>query len=1227
MVPLDASELGRISQLLERYERKSAVTRLSGLLTVPSLQANSVRIEVLVHLAVAHCHGMRKPRASIIQKWLNKELVNTSAAYLEDPVEDVFISNIETAEGNRRIFEGIWEANDYFSQVVLDTLSGTNAPDECQEIRVPALALLRLSDCVADRLGLQRWHRETSTPKGSVRIGRAAHLHTHARAVTFADEDIESLGLTREILSPFILTEEDKETLASESIGYSTLEKRPLIEFGRDIVLTLPSAVSPALRQFVLTELRKLGYLRAFGSALGSIQAQQIEKDGLWELKHEAESLEPPAPDDHVPSLHGWLLKYDVDKYLNVVLLHDRVERVEEDGLSSIMEYPETYRAGLEAYLIKIANYCGTQSSFAEGMTLVVMGGLGRGFALDFQNWPAQWRLSFIRISDLLMLAGEIDGPITRYLKCIKQKEWAEREGIYFHNINGDYNIYCFWRQLNYQLIPRELPVGESSVLSIGNDMVLPVREEVRDLMDHHTIQTTDGSYCRTMRFGRDAYFKSMQRRPIYASVEHLREGVLAGAVETQRGPSWLVIKPRQGDRQIRNLLYQMWSGFLGLYDRVVFEVEAIYSESPSGPNEIRLNFEELVVPVDYLDPSEAPEAIEPVLAVSLGRRTAEIRFPKEFLIHFQQPENTGERLVIRAIAQGLIELHEGRTNGVDETVLDGIMNTVISNPGMRVIHLFHTYDPIEYLLAQRAGTPMFLCHEDFVFSKLRLSEGCTSAPAGSSIASARECNVFLNKVVHKIWTQLREKLQLLDRASVIRQALKVHEAAIQDRNHWRRTAQAIVSLYASTEDVYAVAQERESHRNNVSLSARTVLEMAVCECPAEGGHQLSRWELDDLLAKAALLVEVAMDSDAIYIELIEPTIGLCPNGEYVINREFYQTVIRPFLTAYQREEFEGAVADYNKLYRSERPGVRKRAEEIFRDDFICAFSTEFGLTPDEAVDALAELLELAVEHDNVVVETTLGGIRTRLISNRGLSPDATESFIRTFGMFHRPAWDEHPDGFTMKDIYPWRFRRKLSSTVKPIFCFGTGNDDKALFGAGALGLGFSYLLERSERGHLPQDFFKTSTMKRYIGAISSERGREFTRDVAEQMRNNGWEVRSEVQMTEMGAPAEFGDVDVLAWKSTGEIQIIECKRLQLARTVAEIAEVCRRFRGEAKDEMDKHVQRVRWINNHPERLITVVGFAPARANIADRLVTNTHVPMMYLDALPIDANKIGPLR
>ena len=432
MVPLNDPALKRIVGSLRECDSKSTVTKLAGLLTLPRLQANTIRLETLVHLAVAHCQGSRNPCLAEISRWLNKRLRSTWAVRLEDPVEDVYVTNVGTPEGNRRVFEGTWESSDYFVQVVIDTLANSKALRECRDILVPAFALLTLSDCVAERVGLQRWHIESSIPGGTVKLPSATRIADRARAVTFTADDLNGLGVNRDILAPFILRDEDKQALASETTGHSSLERRPLVDFGGDLVLTLPSAVSPAIRRFVLTELRRTGYLQAFSKALAAHQARQVDRDGLREIKEEADSLKPPAPDGNIPSLHAWLLKYDIDKYLHVVLLHDRMDWLDAQDFSSFMKYPEKLRAGLEKYLSQISGHCRSLPGFAEGMTLLVVGGLGRGFVLPFENWPDQWRLSVIRISNLLMLADEVDRPIARYLKCIKQKEWVEEKGVLF---------------------------------------------------------------------------------------------------------------------------------------------------------------------------------------------------------------------------------------------------------------------------------------------------------------------------------------------------------------------------------------------------------------------------------------------------------------------------------------------------------------------------------------------------------------------------------------------------------------------------------------------------------------------------------------------------------------------------------------------------------------------------------------------------------------------------
>lgn len=657
-------------------------------------------------------------------------------------------------------------------------------------------------------------------------------------------------------------------------------------------------------------------------------------------------------------------------------------------------------------------------------------------------------------------------------------------------------------------------------------------------------------------------------------------------------------------------------------------EVELLYPRTQSQPLEIRLDLTEVFLPEELAEYQGGHEVDEPLVTVLHDQRMATLRMPANFWKRFQQPEHLGEKWFVRGIARALVSLLEGPSKLVPEGILEVLTTAVVKESGLRVLHVFELHDPVERLLRKMENeVPNLIDPEDYAFTNLKLSEDCVPTESDKFIATKVECNSFLNRLVDKIWRQLRETLRQFDRASVLREVLQVQEAVIRDRGHWSRTAQAVIALHSSAEDVFEVAGEREGQRVIAGLSARTLPEMAVCECPQGSGRQLSQWELEELMARARRLQQVAAESDAVRDELVEPQIELHANGEYSMERSFHANVMKPFLAAHEREGFRTDADTYSEWYQVEPPQERKRGDEIYSSRFISAFEAEFGLTLNQAADGFSELLDLAIEFDSVVTETTLGVIKERLASNRGFSLEAISAFLGAFGIFHRPEWDRPPKGFHSTDIEPWRFSRRLAVIIRPLLIFGDLDTDNVFFGVGSLRVGFSHLLNRIEEGHLPQTFFNSAEMKQFIGSTNNEKGHEFARSVSDQLEEQGWQTRLEVQMTELGAPSKLGDIDVLAWKPSGEICIVECKRLQLARTVGEVAEVCRRFRGEAKDELDKHLRRVDWIKTNPVALQHIVGFRANPCLIDDRLVTNTDVPMTYISSLPIDAGKVGPLR
>ena len=53
-------------------------------------------------------------------------------------------------------------------------------------------------------------------------------------------------------------------------------------------------------------------------------------------------------------------------------------------------------------------------------------------------------------------------------------------------------------------------------------------------------------------------------------------------------------------------------------------------------------------------------------------------------------------------------------------------------------------------------------------------------------------------------------------------------------------------------------------------------------------------------------------------------------------------------------------------------------------------------------------------------------------------------------------------------------------------------------------------------------------------------------------------------------------------------------------------------------------MRRVRWIEARPDVLRNAVEFVPVLAKITHRLVTNTHVPMQYMEGLPMEPALMG---
>jgi hypothetical protein len=135
---LIAQELPGLARELKPFDRTIVAATFAGLLTEPRLQANCVRLEALVHLAMEFCEGDRSPTPQHIKRWF-KFIGSGRCGRIEDPAEDVFVTNVTTPSGNHRIFEGISESAGFYLQRVLNVVATMPEDQPFKSIKLATL--------------------------------------------------------------------------------------------------------------------------------------------------------------------------------------------------------------------------------------------------------------------------------------------------------------------------------------------------------------------------------------------------------------------------------------------------------------------------------------------------------------------------------------------------------------------------------------------------------------------------------------------------------------------------------------------------------------------------------------------------------------------------------------------------------------------------------------------------------------------------------------------------------------------------------------------------------------------------------------------------------------------------------------------------------------------------------------------------------------------------------
>ncbi|MCR9655016.1 hypothetical protein NB537_09370, partial [Vibrio parahaemolyticus] len=327
--------------------------------------------------------------------------------------------------------------------------------------------------------------------------------------------------------------------------------------------------------------------------------------------------------------------------------------------------------------------------------------------------------------------------------------------------------------------------------------------------------------------------------------------------------------------------------------------------------------------------------------------------------------------------------------------------------------------------------------------------------------------------------------------------------------------------------------------------------------------------------------------SDSIMYELVKPHLRLSTYGDVQFDHTAYDTVVNPYGKSVQSVMINQASNKYDDHF--SEPEVHEKVAGLLGQEFEAAWHEEFGVSIDEARKVLDVFENIGVQKNKAVYEISCSELFYQS-NTSGVSDAALKAFIDRFTLPQRSSWMALSSGYRVSDISPWRYRRRLSLTARPLIILG----DKLVIAPSLIRRGVLYCLSNSLDATLDGSFFYTRAMKKWIGEQRNKSGHRFNQEAADKFSSLGWKVEADVKVSKIlkkRTKKDFGDVDVLAWNPSEKIvYLVECKDLEFAKTQGEIAKQTYEFRGVTKsdgkpDRLRKHMDRFLVLDENIDKL------------------------------------------
>ena len=1193
---LDRREFGAAFRNSDLHK---SIAAIGGLLTLPVLQANTLRLEALVHMALANCRGRRRPTRENAAKWF--KLAGARWKHLEDPAEDVFITRVIYRGENYRIFEGIFEANGFHLQHILHAVEGMPNRGKLEAAKRCCEALLVLSDLLCARANLDAFVRGSEHPLEVLPIKSIPTMKQLATRTTFSYRDLVAAGCDVQCLGGLVLPSDEQSTSWSPN-ERGPLDRHPLIDTGTEIIVALPSVLSAAIRERVLETCIQTGNELQIRASISQSQTDALRQNPMFRKAHipgatanQYNALVPSPPVEIEPGY-----------WVHCVLFLDDLTGFENGGILGVNSPGASAVPELQAEIDKTAAYCSAQSGFKAGLSFVVICGFGRGVALELDG-AKDWYVQAASDYDVEVMGCLDDFDFPELIKLCSMERDLKSKGFTPVSPNGLIALLGWSRAHRGHLVPHESMPDEFG----GGIIIIPTNAHLELRTDHHrrldvrSIAVPDNQTSVVRRLGGGDLLQEA-RSLIYVDLQDLERGELRGAWCSGSRTWWVHVS---GEEIVdTNFLHNVWDMQCVWMVRIASTLVRVL---PSAPDFLvwRLQFAYWeAIPAAKIVPA-TKEAIERDVFTSIEVEPATIvtKIGPAFNRGLSRSDNAAEAAVVRSFVKQVIPLCGGTHQSIE-----ALMAEIVPSPDARQMHAFAPQEFRDRVRDAIASPPVLMSWLDD--AALRIGHGWhgIDRPGGNLHGKSKCCDA-LNKITRALEEEFCQELSKFERCALVEAAVANHEAAAYDRSTWHRTSAALIGMAEDESTVRNKIAEHQAKLNVVSLTSRILIEAGLSECPFGTGETPANIDLSRLMAKASAIFYLGGYSDAIHYGGMNPEVRISPAGQVQIDPTFFDVIVEPA----GRSLADKVIDEHRERYTSllQEPDLEARPlNEILEREFLEAWQEEVGVSLEDCRDVL-QALQFRLVDAGCGWETMS---RPDLIAFLEKHIQSPEAYIAGLGSIPQKSWKDVPTGFVDQDRRPWRFRRRLGVYRRPLLCLSDSDDAPMLIVPGLLGDSLQAMMHNYYAAEMDQEYLISSKMRKWWNHVQDREAKQFEELTCVELKKIGWESTSRKKFSEIlgkGLQQDPGDIDVLAWHPDGRIIVIECKNLQFAKTPSEIAKQLSKFQGSTDrngrpDLLAKHLNRVKLAREYIAEFRDYTG---VQANtIEGALVFARSVPMIF---------------